>query len=550
MRASSACARCRFRSSSRCSRASCSSLLASYSFTGAVPLYFVGTLVEKTITMELAPVLTGLALAGRVGANIAAELGTMRVTEQIDALETLAYDPYAYLVVPRVLAGTVMFPVVVGLSMVVGVAAGWVASVLLLGTVVRGVPEGTAALLRHVRRAIRPREGSVLRHRRHLDRLHAGAGRPRRRAGRGAGRHQCCRLLGGDDPRAGCLLGRGLAPGEQTVKKANDFAVGLTILAGTAIIIAATLWVKQAEIGRDRATVSARFRDVGGVRVGTPVVIRGVRAGRIEAMELSDSIFVVAKMTLDPAAELPMDPVVLLNESSLFGEWQATITSRDAVGRDADVLRQLSETARDDGVLPGATLPDIARLTAVAGRIAGDVATVAERVQVAFDDQAARELRSSVRSISELSTILAQTVREQSNNLTTVSSDVRGGVQSLVKSAELLRDVAERVDSSTARGEVRQIVADAGEAARQLRETGRRLAVISEQLARSQVRLESFLATSDSIARKIHSGSGSLGLLINDPTLYRNADSALRQLNLLLADVQKNPRKYVNLRIF
>lgn len=107
-------------------------LLASYSITGAVPLYFVGTLVEKTITMELAPVLTGLALAGRVGANIAAELGTMRVTEQIDALETLGYDPHSYLVVPRVLAGTVMFPVVVGTAMLAGVASGWLASVALL----------------------------------------------------------------------------------------------------------------------------------------------------------------------------------------------------------------------------------------------------------------------------------------------------------------------------------------------------------------------------------------------------------------------------------
>jgi phospholipid/cholesterol/gamma-HCH transport system permease protein len=107
-------------------------LLASYSFTGAVPLYFVGTLVEKTVTLELAPVLTGLALAGRVGANIAAELGTMRVTEQIDALETLGYDPMPYLVVPRVLAGGVMFPVVVAASMLIGVVAGWAASVLLL----------------------------------------------------------------------------------------------------------------------------------------------------------------------------------------------------------------------------------------------------------------------------------------------------------------------------------------------------------------------------------------------------------------------------------
>ncbi|MBV6520433.1 MAG: putative phospholipid ABC transporter permease protein MlaE [Gemmatimonadaceae bacterium] len=107
-------------------------LLASYAFTRAVPLYFVGTLVQKTITMELAPVLTGLALAGRVGAKIAAELGTMKVTEQIDALETLTYDPFAYLVLPRVLAGTVMFPVVVGIAMVVGIGAGWLASVALL----------------------------------------------------------------------------------------------------------------------------------------------------------------------------------------------------------------------------------------------------------------------------------------------------------------------------------------------------------------------------------------------------------------------------------
>ncbi len=107
-------------------------LLSSYIFTGAVPLYFVGALVGKTVMMELAPVLTGMALAGRVGANIAAELGTMRVTEQVDALETLSYDPASYLVVPRVLAATLMFPVVTAFAMAVGVAAGWVASTNLL----------------------------------------------------------------------------------------------------------------------------------------------------------------------------------------------------------------------------------------------------------------------------------------------------------------------------------------------------------------------------------------------------------------------------------
>jgi len=107
-------------------------LLASYVFTATMPIYLVGTLVGKAIMMELAPVLTGLALAGRVGANIAAEIGTMKVTEQVDALETLAYNPYAYLVVPRLLAGIVMFPVVVAFAMAMGVFTGWLAATALL----------------------------------------------------------------------------------------------------------------------------------------------------------------------------------------------------------------------------------------------------------------------------------------------------------------------------------------------------------------------------------------------------------------------------------
>jgi len=107
-------------------------LQSSYAFTGAVPLYFVGTLVGKTIILELGPVLTGLVLAGRVGANIAAEIGTMRVTEQIDALEMLAYDPLAYLAVPRVTAGLLTFPIVVALAIGVGIAAGWLTSIGLL----------------------------------------------------------------------------------------------------------------------------------------------------------------------------------------------------------------------------------------------------------------------------------------------------------------------------------------------------------------------------------------------------------------------------------
>jgi len=107
-------------------------LQASYTFRNTVPLYFVGTLVGKTMMLELGPVLAGLALAGRVGASMAAELGTMKVTEQVDALETLAYDPQSFLVLPRVLAGTAMFPIIVALAILTGILTGWIASLMLL----------------------------------------------------------------------------------------------------------------------------------------------------------------------------------------------------------------------------------------------------------------------------------------------------------------------------------------------------------------------------------------------------------------------------------
>jgi len=108
-------------------------LLSSYTFTGAVPLYFVGALVGKTIMMELGPVLTGLALAGRVGANIAAEIGTMRVTDQIDALTTLSTNPYRYLVVPRLIAGLTMLPILVFIADIIGVFGGFLVSTYKLG---------------------------------------------------------------------------------------------------------------------------------------------------------------------------------------------------------------------------------------------------------------------------------------------------------------------------------------------------------------------------------------------------------------------------------
>ncbi|MBL8630917.1 MAG: ABC transporter permease [Rhodospirillaceae bacterium] len=93
----------------------------------------VANVVVLSITRELGPVLAGLMVAGRIGASMAAEIGTMRVTEQIDALSTLSTNPFKYLVVPRLLAGLLMLPLLVFVADVIGVFGGYLVGVYKLG---------------------------------------------------------------------------------------------------------------------------------------------------------------------------------------------------------------------------------------------------------------------------------------------------------------------------------------------------------------------------------------------------------------------------------
>ncbi|MFH1567518.1 MAG: ABC transporter permease [Gemmatimonadota bacterium] len=99
-----------------------------YQFTGSVPLYVLGSVVASSVILELGPVITAFVLIGRVGARITAELGTMEVSEQIDALHSLGRDPVAVLAAPRLIAGVICTPLLVGLANTVGLYAGMVAS--------------------------------------------------------------------------------------------------------------------------------------------------------------------------------------------------------------------------------------------------------------------------------------------------------------------------------------------------------------------------------------------------------------------------------------
>src|SRR5690554_7153725 len=97
-----------------------------YQFADMIPLVFVGMAVGKSVMVELCPILTAMVLAGRVGAAMCSELGTMAVTEQLDAYKALGLNPFRYLLVPRVVATMIMLPVLTIFSIFVGILGGFV----------------------------------------------------------------------------------------------------------------------------------------------------------------------------------------------------------------------------------------------------------------------------------------------------------------------------------------------------------------------------------------------------------------------------------------
>jgi phospholipid/cholesterol/gamma-HCH transport system permease protein len=104
-----------------------------YQFTGSIPLYVLGSVVASSVVLELGPVMTAFVLIGRVGARITAELGTMQVSEQIDALLSLGRDPVRVLAAPRLIAGILVTPLLVGIANAVGLFAGMLAARLDVG---------------------------------------------------------------------------------------------------------------------------------------------------------------------------------------------------------------------------------------------------------------------------------------------------------------------------------------------------------------------------------------------------------------------------------
>jgi phospholipid/cholesterol/gamma-HCH transport system permease protein len=106
------------------------SLQTGFQFQGNLPAWVIGSIVSSSLVTEVTPMFVGLGIIGMIGTRVAAELGTMRVTEQIDALELIGRDPIPFLVLPRVLGATLAGPILMALALFASMIAGWLVAIV------------------------------------------------------------------------------------------------------------------------------------------------------------------------------------------------------------------------------------------------------------------------------------------------------------------------------------------------------------------------------------------------------------------------------------
>jgi phospholipid/cholesterol/gamma-HCH transport system substrate-binding protein len=335
------------------------------------------------------------------------------------------------------------------------------------------------------------------------------------------------------------------------VKRGNEFAVGLAVLAALALVIGGALWLSETDVNQKKISYTARFRTVGGLGVGGPVTLRGVKVGRVEAIRLVENEWVETEFSIDRSIELPRKPAVISASASLFGEWTANIVPFEPLPADPNLRNALVESDRAGGeAWPGATLPDIGQLTAQASRIAGDVGDITQRIGQAFDSTALRNLQQSVKDLAAISGRLVKFASAQSDRMERVGQNVVTTSDAFSGAAQTFRNAVGRLDSATSDNQVADIVNNSRSSSADIRAAAADLRSVMAAARANQAGLVRVVQSADSLMQKIQAGNGSLGLLATDSTLYHETTRTVVQFRELLTDIQAHPKKYLKISVF
>lgn len=335
------------------------------------------------------------------------------------------------------------------------------------------------------------------------------------------------------------------------MKRSNEFAVGLAVLAALGLVVGGALWLSETDVNQKKASYAARFRTVGGLGVGAPVTLRGVRVGRVEAIRLVEDEWVETAFSIDRAVELPAKPAVISASASLFGEWAANIVPFEPLPVDPNLREALMESDQAGGeAWPGATLPDIGQLTAQASRIAGDVADVTQRIGQAFDSTALKNLQQSVKDLATVSGRLVRFADAQTDRIDRVSQNVATTSDAFTGVAKSFQGAVARLDSATRDNQLKDILDNSRSSTADIRAAASDLRALMAAAKANEASLVRVLRGADSIMTRLQAGHGTFGLLASDSSLYYETTKTMAQFRELLTDIKAHPTKYIKISVF
>lgn len=328
------------------------------------------------------------------------------------------------------------------------------------------------------------------------------------------------------------------------VSRRDEVVTGLFVLLGTAVILAGALWLSESRWRADYRTIEARFPTVGQLQTGSTVTFRGVQVGRVQEIRVAGGgVEVVMRVETD--VELPDDIVAVARPVSMFGEWSAAL---EPAGRHPAPAEGAPRP--EEGEIRGVTASDFAQLSDYAGEIANNLETITDRIEVAFNEETAKDLARSVQNFETASSELVTLLGQQRESMGQFSRD-------LAESGRTLRDVAANLDSTVARleaateeDELQDILENTRRATASLDTLAGSLNVTAGEVRRTVARADSAVRRAEALLSGIEEGRGSLGRLAQDPVLYENLSVTLAELRALLDDLKRNPAKYFKFSIF
>lgn len=335
------------------------------------------------------------------------------------------------------------------------------------------------------------------------------------------------------------------------MKRRNEFLVGVSVIVAFAVVIGGAIWLSQADLGRRSVVHTARFREIGGLNVGAPVTLRGVKVGQVNAIRLAQNDWVEADLKLKLEADLPARPVAIAASASLFGEWHVTVLDLSDAPVDQVLRNALVEAGKPGGdVWPGATLPDFGQLTQQANRIATDLGTISGRVSSALDSTAIQDVRRSLRDLREAADRLADFAKKQTDPFNRVTSNLAVTSEEVGAASKRVNTLLGRVEDATKDGQVTDIMNTTRATSADLRAAAQDAKELLAAIRSHEQTLTRILETTDTLLTKVQSGKGSLGLLARDSSLYLETTKTIQQMRQLLSDIQANPRRYFRFSVF